>query len=529
MKKIFFKIGAIFFLVNLLSCKENKISNVHDFSNIPESEKFGGQLIVGLESDVANLNPLLNSSVNAHDVFSLVFAPLFVEIPQKNSVSVYEPFWVESFNYSVDSLSISFKLKDHVFWTDGKKSSAYDVKFSHELLKNSEISDYVSSKENIDSLIVKDSMNFTVFYKTRNPYQLMDLNDGYILPEHIFKNETVSQIKEFEEFNHNPVSNGPYKITDWRQNAYLKLERNSVSPFSAYIDKIIFQVTPDASIRANQLLNGEIDYLSNIPEDFFKSVLKDSSLQIRQYLYPSTEYIIFNLEKFPFNQKEFRFAVKQSINVDSVAKVALGNSAKSINTVFPEEFWAADTTAEKWQSVYEPNNSKKTIETKFKNLPEISIKVSSAQLPRQKAAFILKNQLERVGLKLKIEILEADLMAKEIRSGNYNLAIWGTREGTKPDLSKRYFKTNIGKSNLTRYSNPKFEILHQLTLNEPDSKKAYSNWVQLQKMILNDVAIIPLFQRTKTDAVSAKVLNVQANQINLMNKAWTWFIPKDLQ
>jgi len=515
------------FTLFVFSCKRD--NEAFYPKDVPENKRYGGQLIVGWDSDVANLNPFLNSSVNANDAFSLVFARLFVEVPQKNAVSLFEPYWVENFNFSSDSLSATFKLSDGVFWSDGHKSSAYDVQFSNRLMTNSDISDYVSSKLNIDSISVTDSLNFTVYYKTKNAYQLMDLNDGYIIPKHIFSGKTVEEFKKLESFNQQPVTNGPYKISEWMQNSYLKLVKNEGSPFSAYLSNIIFKITPDPVIRANQLLTGEIDLLPSVPDDFIDKISEDHSFKMVQFPYRSTEYIIFNLEKYPFNQKEFRIALKEAIKIDSVTSIALGKSGFSLNTVFPNGFWANDTTQLSWEKTYNPLSSKNTIKTKFSDLKEITLKVASNQLPRQKAAYVIKNELAEIGININIEILNPDLLAKEVRSGDYDLAIWGTREGTKPDLSKRYFKSNIGKSNLTRFNDPQFEIVHQDAVVETDPLKAYSKWVKLQKMIIDDAIIVPLFQRVKTDAVSRKIYQFESNSTTSMLKTWNWFIPEELQ
>ncbi len=519
---LFISIGLLVF-----SCKrDNEAVYPKD---VPENERFGGQLIVGWDTDVANLNPFLNSSVNANDAFSLVFAKLFIENPQKNSVPHFETYWVENFEFSPDSLSASFKLIDGVFWSDGYKSSAYDVQFSNQLMRNPDLSDYVSSKSNIDSISVKDSLNFMVYYKSNNAYQLMDLNDGYIVPKHIFEGKTADEIKKLESFNQKPVTNGPYYISEWMQNSYLKLEKNESSPFSAYLSKIIFKVTPDPVIRANQLLTGEIDLLPTVPDDFIGKISEDKSLKIVQFPYRSTEYLIFNLEKYPFNQKEFRTVVKEAVKIDSITTISLGSSGIPLNTLFPNGFWANDTAQLSWEKTYNPLNSKKVVESKFSGLKEITLKVASNQLPRQKAAYVIKNELAEIGISINIEILNPDLLAKEVRAGDFDMAIWGTREGTKPDLSKRYFKSNIGKSNLTRYADPEFEILHQEAVAETDPVKAYSKWVKLQKMILDDAVIVPLFQRVKTDAVSRKVYQFESNSTTSMLKAWNWFIPEDLQ
>lgn len=517
----------ISFTLLVFSCKHDNVA-VYP-KEVPENERFGGQLIVGWDSDVSNLNPFLNSSVNANDAFSLVFARLFIESPQKNSVPVFEPYWVENFYFSTDSLSASFKLTDGVFWSDGFKSSAYDVQFSNLLMKNPEVSDYASSKTNIDSISVIDSLNFTVYYKTKNANQLMDLNDGYIVPKHIFEGKTADEIKKLESYNQKPVTNGPYHISEWMQNSYLKLEKNEHSPFTAYLSKIIFKITPDPVIRANQLLTGEIDLLPSVPDDFTGKISDDKSLKMVQFPYRSTEYLIFNLEKYPFNQKEFRNAIKETIKIDSVTSIALGGSGVPLNTLFPNGFWANDTTQLSWEKIYNPLKSKQTVETKFSGLKEITLKVASNQLPRQKAAYVIKNELAEIGININIEILNPDLLAKEVRAGDFDMTIWGTREGTKPDLSKRYFKSNIGKSNLTRYSNPEFEILHQEAVAETDPVKAYSKWVKLQKMILDEAVIVPLFQRVKTDAVSRKVYQFESNSTSSMLKAWNWYIPEELQ
>jgi len=111
-----------------------------------------------------------------------------------------------------DSLTVTFALRDDVAWSDGAPVTAHDVRFTWEL----EIDTLVawpnrSVKERIADVEVVDDYTVRFRFAERYPYQLMDANDGVILPKHVLGGVPRAEIRECA-FGRAPLGNGPYKL-----------------------------------------------------------------------------------------------------------------------------------------------------------------------------------------------------------------------------------------------------------------------------------------------------------------------------
>lgn len=486
------------------------------------SEKRSGEsarsvLVTAIESDITNLHPWVNNTVNANDIFSLLYTPLFYEDIKWNKQSEFKPRWVESYQFSSDSLKLTLNLNRTTFWSDGIRANAFDVEFSQKMLSSDSVGIYRSPKQNISSVTAVDSFTVEVRFKTRSLYQLMDLNDGYILPVHIFRGMSIDQIKENESYKRNPVTNGKFIIKSRTMNNEIRLVRRYPSDNPESVHEIVFKIIPDPIVRLNLLQNGEINLLPNLPVNQLSAVKDNRKFTVRKYPYSSTEYIVFNLEHPVLKNLKIRQLISAALDRTKITQTALGEEGEPLNTIFPKGFWATDTLPDR-----KVDTSDAASIIPKPGQKEFSLKIASTNEARVRAGYSIKEQLAVFGISVKLELLPSDILAKEVRSGNYDMAVWGTREGTKPNLSLRYFKSAIGTSNLTRYSNPEFERIHELAVNEFDSHKSLVYWSALQKMLLDEAVVVPLFQRNKIDVFSSDILYSESNSRSVLNNIDNW-------
>lgn len=494
----------------LIACNKQEINNK--------------PLTIAIESDIVSLNPWVNNSVNANDIFGLIYTPLFREESKWNAPSEFKPDWVSSMSYSGDSLTLNLKLRNDVYWSDGVRSSAYDVEFSHAMLSADSTGIYRSSKENIEFITATDSFSLIVRFRSRSLYQLMDLNDGFTLPKHIFNSKSVTEIKQDESYQKNPVTNGKFKITNHVPNNEIRLTRINRLHDPSSVNDIVFKIVQDPFVRVNLMKTGEIDILPNIAANQLNALSDTGNFEIKSSLYPSTEYIIFNLENPLFKNIGVRQLIGSSLNKSLILKTALEREGEILNTVFPNGFWVNDSSVFGKQNLTSDDHKKYLSLLKSKS---ISLKIASTNEPRIRAGYEIKRQLSELGIDVRLELLPMDVLAKTVRSGEYEMAIWGTREGTKPNLSLRYFKSGIGTTNLTRYSNPEFERLHDTATRKYDAKESAQYWISLQKMLLDDAVIIPLFQRKKSDVFSNNIVYSESNSRSILNNIDRWkFSPR---
>ena len=109
----------------------------------------GGTLTVGISSDIKTLDPQMSTlDVFRHTIRSTVFESLVYINPETLKA---DPMLAESWEMSADGLSLTFKLRDGVTWSDGGPVDAADFKFTYDAIA----SDLVETprKSNVEQIV----------------------------------------------------------------------------------------------------------------------------------------------------------------------------------------------------------------------------------------------------------------------------------------------------------------------------------------------------------------------------------------
>src|SRR5690606_20526118 len=232
------------------------------------------RLIVGITADVKTINPLYAFSVDEGNINDLLFLSL-VKLNWNEAEGNIEtfPLLAERWQWTEDSSSVIFYLRNDVNWSDGIKLSAYDVSFSFELYSNPLVQSkfyggfeylYLNEDYSIDmenSVEVMDSFAIKINFIPVSSTKLIDVVVP-VLPKHIFEQLQFSEIPT-SDINFNPVSSGPYKLKRWDRNQSIILEADQSSFLYSdeMIKEIVFKIVPDYNSRITQLKKGEIDLI----------------------------------------------------------------------------------------------------------------------------------------------------------------------------------------------------------------------------------------------------------------------------
>ncbi|MCJ7554446.1 MAG: ABC transporter substrate-binding protein, partial [Ignavibacteriaceae bacterium] len=211
-----FSLGIFFLFFLFVSCqKEEPISN--------------DRLIIGISADIKTINPLYAFSVDEGSIDDILFLSLlrinWNEI--KGDLDV-EPWLADSWEWSDDSLSLKFFLRDDVKWSDGIKVTAEDVAYSFDLYSNPQVQSkfygtfeklYLNEDLSVDmskSIEVIDSFTVKINFIPNKNVKLTNVILP-IIPKHIFEKYEYDEIPT-ADINFNPVTCGPYRLKKWERN-----------------------------------------------------------------------------------------------------------------------------------------------------------------------------------------------------------------------------------------------------------------------------------------------------------------------
>ncbi len=219
-------------------------------------------LVVGTRAEPATLNPVAITASEGHQIAGLVFQKLLEE---QDDFMSFQPQLAESWTTSADGLDVTFVLRADARWSDGTPVTADDVRFTWQVHTDTTVAwPSASIKSRIRDVEVRDARTAVFHFRERYLYQIMDANDGVILPRHLLGGVPRGGLKD-APFGRAPVGDGPYRVARWESGQYIELEANpSYYGAPPAVTRVIFKFVPDAVTLVAQLKAREIDLLESV-------------------------------------------------------------------------------------------------------------------------------------------------------------------------------------------------------------------------------------------------------------------------
>jgi peptide/nickel transport system substrate-binding protein len=285
---------------------------------------------------------LLTSGAEIAAVWTRNFNPLFAEemVRWPTVAGIYEPLLVHntitgtivpwlatSYEFSSDSLTLTFTLRDGVMWSDRHPFTSKDVAFTFDLLRIHEglpgTGGIRRTLPFIDIIRVPDERTVTVQFRQPFTPSLYDIGHQMIVPEHIW-----AQIADpVMSLNEQPVGTGPFTEVSIFQDQYWELHRNPNywQAGKPLIRGLRFPALSDGDAISLALLNGEVDWAAAFIPDIEETyVARDPAHH--HYWFPSVGDVVLlyaNTTRPPFDDANVRKAISMALNREQIVDLAM--------------------------------------------------------------------------------------------------------------------------------------------------------------------------------------------------------------
>jgi len=485
-------------------------------TNTNTQKTVGGVLTIDNESGAlwqCDFNPY-NGSVNGQS-FGILYEPLVYD----NLLNDKKTPWLASdYQWSSDNKTLTFTIRSGVKWSDGQPFTAADVVFSFALLKQHPEADLQSDWAVIQSVIQQgdDKVAFT-FSQSAVPNFYQIAGQTAIVPAHIwsaFKDPAAQAVKD-------PVGTGPFTMNACTgQNITYKRNPNYWQKGLPYIDTVNYPAFLDNDPANAFLAAGQAQWGGQfIPNIDTYYVAKDP--KNNHYWFPPIDNINvwFNTTQAPLNNKAVRQAIAYGIDRGSVSQKGEfgyeppGNQTGVLSPTF--DSWIDKAQADSYgykfdvakaqgllqqagftkgsSGIYQDSSGKK-LSFSIINIAGYTDWVASVQ--------VLQDNLKQVGIEVKPVNLEATAYFDKLFTGNFELAYGSVN--TSPGPSPYYELRNTLHSATTaaigqtaagdygRYKNPALDMLFDQYGATTDPAKQHDLIKQVEKIMLEDVPVIPV-------------------------------------
>lgn len=480
----------------------------------------GQELIVAIPADVETFNEYQSTGEALENaVIDLLYPTLFEERPDfAERPPTFAPRLATEWQFSPDRRTLRVKLRQDAVWSNGFRVTADDVRFTLLAQKSEEAGSlFVEQKAAISGIEVLDAFTFQAHYTRVYPYQLMDLNDGHVVPANAWAGVPFADWPK-ADFAKDLVSCGPFRLASRNPQQTTVLERDPRHWNPARLDRLVLRVIPDAVAQVGQLLAGQVHFIPMVPPR--EALRLQQSGKVKVVSYPSRllGFLAWNNRRPALRDRQVRRALTLAINrkalVDAVylgyAKVATGPVLSSM--------WAFDRTLAPLP--YNPSEARRllagagwsdrdgdgTLERDGATFA-IELLYPATNTMRAQIALLVQSDLAKVGVAVTARPVEFGALMARQDSGEFDGVLAAWEEATKVDLSSGWATASdeAGSGNFFGYSNRTLDAVLRQVAESGDLERTRTLLARAQSIIVEDQPVTFLYEAQQIVAHSPRL------------------------
>jgi len=492
----------------------------------PQSSTRGNTLVIGIGADATLLDPQKVMNNESGYVMGLIFDRL---VHYKPGTTEIVPGLAERWEISKDGLVYTFYLRKGVKFHDGTPFDAKAMAKELDRVTNKDNPNYYKKTPGIHSfadetyaLVSKVDVvdDYTIRITLKKPYApfLSDLGmvwSGVMSPTAVEKYGQDSGL--------HPVGTGPFKLVEWVRDDHITLEANKdYWGGKPKLDKVIFRIIPENSVRLMKLQKGELDIIDGINPDDVPKIKADPNLVLYEEPGLAINGVRLPNQVPPFNDKRVRQALNYAVNKKEMDDFLYKGLAVEMNSPLPPVQWGYDDSLKGYP--YDPDKAKRLLaEAGYPN--GFQTKLLTYPNPRgynpvgPKMAVAIQEYLKKINVDVKIEQLEWGAFLQTVRSGKYDGMALGGWSGDNGDpdnfLYTLFHSSTYPVGNTAGYKNPKVDELLVKARETSDHEERIKYYKEAQKLIMEDAPWIFVNSVKQIRAASKRVKGFQLNPLQM--------------
>ncbi|KQX43053.1 ABC transporter substrate-binding protein [Devosia sp. Root436] len=399
------------------------------------------ELRMAWSQDATGLDPHTQTAFSSLRLLELIYEPL-VRLDAKLDVV---PAVAESWSFSDDGLTLTFKIDANAKFSDGAAVTSEDVKASFERLLDEATA--AAARSNFLSISAIEAPDpATVVFTLSQP-------DAPILVAMATINAAVVPAKAIADGSiaTATLGSGPFVLDQWDPNAkeVLSVNPNWAGGDIAY-DGITISVLPDETAILASLRAGQTDFA--LLNDPLVATLVPNEPNLQLNAVPGLAYNVLQLNpsRAPMDNLKLRQAISCAVDRQDILDTALVGEGKVTGPLTMPAYASDPSTL----FCYEQDLEKAKALMAESGVDGFTAKVIAAtgEPPVASAeAQVLQSQLAEIGITLEIELMELNVYVDRWLAGDFDMAV--ALNGGRPDPYPMYNRYFTKEGNLVKVSN----------------------------------------------------------------------------
>ncbi|MVT11218.1 ABC transporter substrate-binding protein [Chitinophaga tropicalis] len=345
-----------------------------------------------------------------------------------------------------------------------------------------------------------------------------------------------------KDFRSHPCGTGPFRFFLWEEGQALVLHRNphyfekdSTGRTLPYLDAVKISFLDSKATEFLLFRQGQLDFMNDIDASFKDEVLTkkgelkkewEGRMVLDKHAQLNVEYFGFLLDSSkasvktsPSRLQKVRLAINYGFDRNKLITYLRNGIGTPANAGFiPAGLPSFDAVKVKGYN-YDPAKARALLKEagypEGKGLPPL--RLLSIPIYEDYANYVA-NQLQQIGIRVQVEVMQKALLLEQTAKSTalFFRGSWMADYADAENYLAVFYSKNPAPPNYTRYANPAFDQLYERSLAENNDSVRYELYRQMDRIIVSDAPVVPLFYDQVIHLVQPNVKGMENNGLNLL-------------
>jgi oligopeptide transport system substrate-binding protein len=484
------------------------------------------------------LDPQKYELISENNILRDLFEGLTTQGPDNRAV----PGQAESWTVSEDGLVWTFKLRQGLKWSDGTPLTADDfvlgarrladpktgAKIPDGVFKIANGRDIIEGRKPKEDLGVtaQDPHTVVIRLAIRSPLVpiLMWQTVFVPVPSHVYAQHGDAWVKP-----EHIVTNGAYTLVSWEPSDHVTIRKNPHfrAADTVAIETVRFYPSDDNEMALKRFRAGEIDFVPQLPPakiDWAKKTVPDA-LQMTPVL--QFRYIAINNRRDVLKDKRLRRALALAMDREIICNQIMRGGCQPAYGIIPralEGYQGADLDFKDAPQAQRLSEARQLLEEAGygpSNPLRFELRAMSDAWAKPVATALI-SMWKTAGVEATLKSSEGRTHFAALTAGDYDAAISGWFGTEDPEEFMWLFQAGGG-INDSRYESTAFDAVRRDAEQTMDMAARYKRFADAERILLDDMATIPLFFTVQPVLISPDIKGFAATPRGLTRSRYASF------
>jgi peptide/nickel transport system substrate-binding protein len=332
-----------------------------------------------------------------------------------------KPRLLESWSVAGDGLTWTLRVRPDVRFQDGTALGAEDVKLTFDAAIANPATRAISvCLPHVSSVAARTERDVVVTLTRRCSYLLDDFDRA---------------VSRTAADGTTRVGTGAFSIASSSPDAIVLEANRYYHEGRPAIDRVV--VKPFDALRTAwaEMMRGEVDFLWEVGPDTAEFLSDRAATEMRSFLGYYAYTLVLNSGKAPFESAAVRRALDLAVDRPAIVQQALkGHGVAADGPVWPR-YWARGPAVE--AARFDPAQAAALIRASRRGTVDFTCLVPANFSILERTALLVQQQLDEIGVRMRLESLPPDVFNQRIVSGQFDAAVLSILGGPSPTVFHR--------------------------------------------------------------------------------------------